>query len=351
VHVQESVVGNETGFIVIVEDETQAAQRLKLALKEQGISAIAVSTPEAAMELLPRRRVDLLLAKVRPDQVQADLPSQARCRSPRTKVVLLLTKPEGWQVEQAISQRAFDVLTCPIDIPQLVEAVREALASDSRRLPARAANAMCNLGQIRQAAIESVQALVQAVEAKDPYTRKHSEHVAHYSVQLARAAGLGALEIESVRTAALLHDVGKIGVPDHILVKAGRLTNEEFQQVQRHPVLGAEILSKISLFRHEAMLVRHHHERWDGKGYPDGLVGDQTPLPARIILLSDCLDAMLMERTYKIAYSVEKALAELARCRGSQFDPDLTDTALQWCRWNHDQLILPGREMPTVLSA
>jgi HD-GYP domain-containing protein (c-di-GMP phosphodiesterase class II) len=163
--------------------------------------------------------------------------------------------------------------------------------------------------------------------------------------------GLTAAQTESLRTAAMLHDVGKIGVPDHILVKAGRLSQSEFEQIQRHPALGADILSKITLFHDEAALVRHHHERWDGKGYPDGLAGDQTPLPARIIQVADCLDAMLMERTYKIAYPVDKALAELSRCEGSQFDPVLTEVALRWCRWNSDKLILPGRETPKVLSA
>jgi putative nucleotidyltransferase with HDIG domain len=340
-----------SAFVVIVQDDPEAATRIKIALKEAGILCTSVSTPQAALEVLPRRQVDLLLAKVRPDEVHLDLPGQAQRRSPGTKVILLLAEPESWQVEEAIAQNAFDVLTSPVEVSHLVEAVREGLASSSRRLPARAARAMCSSGQVRLAALESVRALVKAVEAKDPYTRRHSEHVAHYAVQFAVALGLDAPQTESVRTAAMLHDVGKIGVPDQILVKAGKLNPDEFQQIQRHPALGFDILSKITLFREEAALVRHHHERWDGRGYPDGLVGDQTPLPARIIQVADCLDAMLMERTYKTAYPVDKVLAELARCEGSQFDPVLAEAALRWCRWNSDQLILPGRDTPKVLSA
>jgi putative nucleotidyltransferase with HDIG domain len=338
-------------FVIIVQDDPEAASQIKTALKEAGIISMSVSTPQAALELLPRREVDLLLANVRPEEVRLDLPGQVRLRSALTKVVLLLAAPESWQVEEAIAQQAFDVLTSPVEMSQLVEAIQDALASPSRRLPARAARAMCDSGQVRQAALESVRALVKAVEAKDPYTRRHSEHVAHYAVQFAGAMGLAAAQTESLRTAAILHDVGKIGVPDHILVKAGRLSQDEFEQIQRHPALGADILSKITLFHDEAGLVRHHHERWDGKGYPDGLVGDQTPLPARIIQVADCLDAMLMERTYKTAYPVDKALGELARCEGTQFDPALAEVALRWCRWNSEQLILPGRETPKVLSA
>ncbi len=341
----------KSAFVIIVQDDPEAASQIKTAMKEAGILSTSVSTPQAALEVLPRREVDLLLATVRPEDIRLDLPGQVRRRSPRTKVILLLRAPASWQVEEAIAQQAFDVLTSPLEISQMVEAVQGALDSPSPRLPARAARALCDSGQVRQAALESVRALVKAVEAKDPYTRRHSEHVAHYAVQFAGAMGFSASQIESLRTAAMLHDVGKIGVPDHILVKAGRLSQSEFEQIQRHPALGADILSKITLFRTEAGLVRHHHERWDGKGYPDGLAGDQTPLPARIIQVADCLDAMLMERTYKTAYPVEKALGELARCEGSQFDPVLTEVALRWCRWNSDKLILPGRETPKVLSA
>lgn len=338
-------------FAVIVEDEAQAADALRQSLRERGIGAVCVSTPESALEILPRRQVDLLLAKLRPHQVQMDLPGQVRCRSPRTKVLLLLSAPEPWQIEQAIAQQAFDVLTCPIDLRNLVEAMQEALASPSRRLPVRAASALCSVAQARRAALESVRALVQAVEAKDPYTRRHSEHVSHYAVQLAQAVGLSAGEVDSIRTAALLHDVGKIGVPDRILVKNGRLTDEEFEQIKRHPILGSDILSKITFFRNEAMLVRHHHERWDGTGYPDGLCGDQTPRAARIILLADCLDAMLMARTYKAAYPVARVQAELTRCRGSYFDPDLTSVALEWCRGNADKLIIPDPHLPVAIPA
>jgi putative nucleotidyltransferase with HDIG domain len=194
----------------------------------------------------------------------------------------------------------------------------------------------------RQASLDGVRALVRAVEAKDPYTRQHSEQVAHYTVHLSRAMGTGGEQIESFRVAALLHDVGKIGVPDAVLTKTGPLAPEEFEYIRRHPAVGADILSHFAVFAAEAHLVRHHHERWDGKGYPDGLTGEESPTGARIIHVADCIDAMLMDRSYKSAYPVEKMLDELARCAGSQFDPAVAARACRWCRDNPRLLILPG---------
>ena len=195
----------------------------------------------------------------------------------------------------------------------------------------------------RRASLEGVRALVRAVEAKDPYTRRHSEQVTHYTVHLSRAMGAGIDQVEGFRVAALLHDVGKIGVPDAILTKTGPLAPEEFEYVRRHPAVGADILSHVTVFSTESHVVRHHHEWWDGTGYPDGLAGDEAPLGARIIHVADSIDAMLMDRSYKLAYPIAKMLDELARCAGSQFDPDVAVRALQWCRQNPHLLILPGR--------
>jgi putative nucleotidyltransferase with HDIG domain len=200
--------------------------------------------------------------------------------------------------------------------------------------------------QAATACMDSVLALVRAVEAKDAYTRRHSEQVAHYAHSLAKALNLSAPLIERIRIAALLHDIGKIGIPDYILTKPGPLTSEEFEYIRRHPDLGAEILGTIGVFKTESMFVRHHHERWDGCGYPDGLTGEETPLGARIIQISDCIDAMLMARTYKKSYTVEKMLGELVRCAGSQFDPKIAAAAVAWCQSHTEALVVPGNASP-----
>ena len=189
--------------------------------------------------------------------------------------------------------------------------------------------------------LESAGALVRAVEAKDPYTRRHSEHVAFYAEQLCRYGQLPEAMIESVRLAGLLHDIGKIAVPDSVLTKPARLSRQEYAVIRRHPEIGAAILENISLLKAEARLVRFHHESWDGSGYPTGLAGEAIPLGARILNIADSMDAMLMSRSYKPAYSVERMLDELARGGGSQFDPALARAAADWCRDHPDRLILP----------
>jgi len=171
--------------------------------------------------------------------------------------------------------------------------------------------------------------LTSAVDAKDAYTCGHSERVALLSRHLAQHAKLTGHEVERVYMAGLLHDVGKIGVPEAVLQKTGRLTNEEFEQIKKHPEIGARILQDIKQIKDIIPGVLHHHERYDGKGYPGGLAGEDIPLMGRIICLADCFDAMTSSRTYRKALPLEVALTEIRRCSGTQFDPRLTEAFLQ----------------------
>jgi len=171
--------------------------------------------------------------------------------------------------------------------------------------------------------IESAQALVAAVEAKDPYTRAHSEAVARYAEKLSQELDLPESVQQSVRYAATLHDVGKIGVPDQILTKPGPLTPEEFEVVKQHPVIGANIVSHVSCMRCEVPFIQHHHENWDGSGYPAGLRGEAIPLGARILRVADTFDALLSNRSYKEAMDWSDALKEVQAGSGTLYDPRL----------------------------
>jgi HD-GYP domain-containing protein (c-di-GMP phosphodiesterase class II) len=171
--------------------------------------------------------------------------------------------------------------------------------------------------------------LTSAVDAKDAYTCGHSERVALVSRHLAQQAGLSDREVEQIYMAGLLHDVGKIGVPEAVLQKCGRLTPEEFEQIKRHPEIGARILQDVKQIREIIPGVMHHHERYDGKGYPKGLAGTDIPLMGRIICLADCFDAMTSSRTYRKALPLEVALCEIRRCSGTQFDPGLAEVFLR----------------------
>jgi putative nucleotidyltransferase with HDIG domain len=171
--------------------------------------------------------------------------------------------------------------------------------------------------------------LTSAVDAKDAYTCGHSERVALLSRHLAGAIGLSEHDIDRIYMAGLLHDVGKIGVPEAVLQKTGKLTPEEFEQMKKHPEIGARILHDIKQVKDIIPGVMHHHERYDGKGYPSGLAGENIPLMGRIICLADCFDAMTSNRTYRKALPLEVALGEIRRCSGTQFDPRLAEAFLR----------------------
>jgi putative nucleotidyltransferase with HDIG domain len=172
-------------------------------------------------------------------------------------------------------------------------------------------------------------ALVNSIDAKDQYTCGHSERVAFISRTLAHASGLSPVDCERIYLGGLLHDVGKIGVPDAILCKPGRLTKEEFDAMKKHPEVGARILSHVRQIADLIPGVLHHHERIDGRGYPYGLAGSGVPLLGRMICLADCFDAMTTDRTYRAALPLPTVLAEIRRCSGTQFDPELAERFLK----------------------
>lgn len=182
---------------------------------------------------------------------------------------------------------------------------------------------------------ELLDLMVAAIEARDPYTSGHSQRVARASEVIARALGLSASEIERVTVAALLHDVGKIDEQfAPILAKEGRLTPQEWEVMKRHPVRSAELVALLTSLRDIVKPVRHHHENWDGTGYPDGISGEEIPQASRIIMFADTLDAMTTDRPYRKALSIDEARQEFIKFRGRQFDPTICDCILQAEVWD-----------------
>jgi ribonuclease P protein subunit RPR2 len=175
--------------------------------------------------------------------------------------------------------------------------------------------------ELRASYMATVRALSNAVEARDAYTGKHAERVSAYGIELGRHAGLDVGANPQVEFGFLLHDVGKVGVPDGILFKRDKLTDEEFALIARHPVIGAEILRDVTFLGEATLVVRHHHERWDGAGYPDGLAGEDIPLAARVFALADTLDALTTDRPYRMATSWAGAREVIRAHSGTQFDP------------------------------
>ena len=177
--------------------------------------------------------------------------------------------------------------------------------------------------QLRRSICQSLLGLANALEAKDPYTRGHSERVGAWSGRLATALGLPPEEVETITQAGLLHDIGKIGVPDAILLKRGALTEEEWAHMRRHVDYGADILRGIEFLNGAGQIVAQHHERYDGSGYPSGVTGETICLGARIFAVADAVDAMTSDRPYRAALPFEAAADEMIRCSGSHFDPQV----------------------------
>jgi len=169
--------------------------------------------------------------------------------------------------------------------------------------------------------LRTIEGLALAIDAKDHTTHEHLHRVRTYALEIAKELGLGEQDLDALRAAALLHDIGKLAVPDHIINKPGRLTPQEFEKMKIHPIVGADILEKVAFPYPVAPIVRAHHERWDGKGYPDGLGGENIPIGARILAAVDCLDALASDRQYRKAVSLDEAMRQVAREAGKAFDP------------------------------
>jgi HD-GYP domain-containing protein (c-di-GMP phosphodiesterase class II) len=176
--------------------------------------------------------------------------------------------------------------------------------------------------------MSTIHALAATIEARDPYIYGHSRKVSRYAVALAEAAGLPVEKVSVINTAAMLHDIGKIGVPDEVLNKTGKLDNESWKLIQAHPALSTTIVGHVASLVASLPAILHHHERWDGLGYPDGLKGSQIPVEARVLAIADAFDAMTSNRPYRSKLSYKKVMQELKQCSGTQFDPELIETFL-----------------------
>ncbi len=186
-----------------------------------------------------------------------------------------------------------------------------------------------SMADLEDANVATINCLAFAIEARDPLTRGHSERVATYAVRLAEALKLDKKRIQLLRHCCRLHDVGKIGVSDTILLKPGKLTLDERGQIEMHPVFGTEILSNLSFISKGLPIILHHHERYDGRGYPHGLKRDKIPLEVKIITIADAFDAMTSNRPYRSALSMPEVLRELKVNSGTQFDPKIMKVFLK----------------------
>jgi putative nucleotidyltransferase with HDIG domain len=207
----------------------------------------------------------------------------------------------------------------------LVRHASRTLRRQTEALRDRSLKLMDSYRRLEQNALEAVESLNATVDAKDPYTAGHSQRVQRIALAIGEELALESARLDALRFGGLFHDIGKLGVPDAVLTKPARLTPDEYELIKRHPDDGARIVEKFSRLAEAVPLIRYHHERWDGRGYPEGLAGEQIPLEAGIVGLADAWDAMTTDRPYHRALTLEEAAAEIRRNRGSQFAPGVVD--------------------------
>ena len=321
---------DDGGCILVVDDEETICRSLSKYLVRLGHRVETAGSVPQAVGLLAPGRFDLVLTDLRlPGPSGLDLLTEVRVRSPGTRTILMSANADLPSAATAIERGVDQLLLKPFELDDLRVRVEQSIA---RRRTERAAERERELleAQLRQRETESkiwilraAHALAAAVEAKDTYTAGHATRVTAYALSIAEE--VGGIDVLRFRLAGDLHDVGKIGVPDVVLNKPGRLTDEEMEQVRRHPETGARILEPLIDDALVLGVVRWHHERWDGLGYPDRLSGEEIPLPARVLAVADTLDAMTSHRAYRSGVPWDAALAEIRRCAGTQFDPAVVE--------------------------
>ncbi len=305
-------------LVLVVEDEASNRLLLTRILEREGYRAVSVADGDSALRAIPEHDPDLVLLDVtmpRMDGYEVCRRLRKDSRTATLPVILISGRTDLNDIVAGLDAGADDFVTKPFQQPELLARIRSAF---------RLRQAITRMETAHTVAA----ALANAVEAKDPMTEHHCQRLAHLAARVGTRAGLDTIDLEGVAYGALLHDVGKIGVPEAFLNKPGPLTEEEQTVMRRHPEIGERICRPLEASPTLLPIVRHHHEHWDGSGYPDGLRGEQTPLGARIVSLVDAFDAMTHDRPYRAALPVEQGLDELVRHAGRQFDPDLVPLLL-----------------------
>lgn len=356
--------------VLFIDDEANILRALERLLRHESIRVVTATSAVEALELLDRSEIQLVVSDQRmPEMNGVDLLARVRERHPeiirmmltgftemnvaveainRGEIFRLITKPWNDDELKATLRQAFDHFDMKAEIKRLNHVTREQnfkLQDMNKNLEAKVRERTKQLGQknldLRKGYIQTIRALAEAIDAKDAYTRGHSERVAVYSSRIARELNLDKEMIERVYFSGLLHDVGKIGIPDAIISKPARLNEEEYNEIQRHPEIGAKILEPVEFLSSIVPCVRHHHEWFDGsdRGYPDRLAGNKIPLPSRVILVADTVEAMTSDRPYRKGLPLNVVIDELAKYSGRQFDPTVVDAFMRLLDQHGDAFI------------
>ena len=321
--------------LLVVDDDEFIRAVIRERLKIEGFSVDEAQNGKEALARLDKEDYSILLTDLRmPEMDGISLLQEVYCRFPDTARIVMTAHGQLETAVTALKTGAFDYILKPLNFDVLFLTVRNALRKQEmeRQIRDYRMNLEIKVREqtdlISSMYIRSIDSLIKALEAKDFYTRGHSQRVTRFSVAVGRGLALPPARLAVLQRAAILHDLGKIGVRESVLNKPGKLTYEEFGEVARHPEVATQILSPIPFFQDVLPSILHHHERFDGRGYPKRIGGTDIPLESRIMSVADTYDAMTSTRAYRPALSGEEATAEIRRCSGSQFDPEIVPVFL-----------------------
>jgi len=329
--------------ILIVDDEQGICSLLARRLTREGYLCTTANNGREALSRFYKDAFSLIISDIKmPEMDGIEFLKRVRGINSKMMVIMVTGYPEIDMAVEAMRLGAYDFIIKPADLDLVTLSVKKALEKKrleeeveayhnhlERLVEERTAKLQQAYRILKKAHLDSVKILAEAIDAKDPYTRGHSDRVKRMSLKIAYQLGFAEERLESLEYGALLHDIGKIGIRDEVLQKPGALSPEEYQHIQEHPLIGVKIVEGIDFFKDMIPVIRHHHEHFDGSGYPDGLAGEAIPLEARIIFVPDAFDAMSTLRPHRRAMPLEDVLMELDKGKNKQFDPQVLEIFLR----------------------
>jgi putative nucleotidyltransferase with HDIG domain len=329
-------VSNNKTTLLIVDDEKTIRKLLRQKLSNEGYQCLEAGSTAQAQAELRNNSISLVILDIKlPGKSGIQLIPEINSNYPTTMIIMATATTDTSTAVHCMKQGAYDYLTKPFNLDEVVWSVTKALERrrlelDNRMYQQHLEEKVTEQARtIRTSFMNAITSLANALEAKDGYTSGHSQRVAEVAVSIARDLALPLEHIEKIRLAGLVHDIGKIGVKEGVLEKQGKLTTEEYLHITYHCELGERILAPLAEDEEILKIVRHHHENYDGNGYPDRLSGRQIPLAARILAVADTYDAIISDRPYRQAMSPDTARTEISKRKGTQFDPEIVEAFLR----------------------
>ena len=333
---------NSAYKILAVDDESGIIDSLSIFLKRSGYTFVGETDPVKAIERIKNEHFDLLLLDFLMTPLHGDQVVEEIRKFNKELYILLLTGHKDLAPPLDTIRRLDIQGYCEKSdkFDQLLLLIESGIKSVAQMNEIKRIHEELHdtYDKLEKAYMESIQTVRYTVEAKDTYTRGHSDRVSEYSVLIGEKLGLTEEDIRRLRIGGLFHDIGKIGVPDSILQKNGKLSDDEYSEIKNHPTIGVHILSNATMFEDILPIVKHHHERYDGKGYPSRLAGEDIPYLARIAAVADAFDAMTSRRVYRDSLPLDRVIEEIEKNKGTQFDPKIAEAFLDILKNDYDKI-------------